>query len=168
MAIYSINGIISNRQKQKGQSLVESSLTVLPFMLFILCLIDTSITLWVRSTMEHAVREGARYAITYRTESGLRHDASIKQVVARNSMGMLSPSDITIQYYDGNTESANLLRPTAANTGNSPDNIVVITAQRNWFWIMRSLMRGRTVTLTASSADRMESLGSGQTPPLRF
>lgn len=143
---------------RKGQALTESALVLLPLLMLFLGIIDTSLALWVRATMEHAAREGARYAITYGTRQGMGHSASIKQTVASNSMGLLQTSDVTVTFFDGSN-------PSVTST-NAPGNIVVVTAERNWFWIARSIMSSSgTVRFQASSADRMEGLGAGITPP---
>lgn len=143
---------------QSGQAFTESALILGPLMFFIIGIMDTSMALWVRSTLHNAARAGARYAITYGTQSGLGQRQSIKNVVKRNAMGLLSDDDVTVAFFQGNN-------PSVAGT-NAPDNIVVITAEREWYWVARSIMSGSAmVTLRASSADRMESLGANQAAP---
>jgi Flp pilus assembly protein TadG len=142
---------------RKGQSGFEAGLILIPLLVFIFGIIDTSLALWVRSTLEHAAREGARYAITYATQSGLGQCDSIKRVVVANSVGLLTDADVSVTFWDGSN-------PSVAST-NLPDNVVVVSAQRNWVWITRLAMGASNLTIRASSADRMESLGAGQSPP---
>lgn len=61
----------------KGQTTVEFAVTVVIFFVFLFALIDFAVMFYVNLTMQHAVREGARYAITGQGgDSGkLRRDA---------------------------------------------------------------------------------------------
>jgi hypothetical protein len=83
--------------------------------------------------------------------------ASIKQVIVSNSVGLFRDTDVSVTFWNGNN-------PSVTST-NSPDNIVVVSAQKNWVWITRLVMGSANLTIRANSADRMESLGAGQTPP---
>ena len=60
---------------------MEAALVFLPLMALMLALIDFSLALFLRATMQNAVREGVRYAVTYQTSGGMCQDASIKAVV---------------------------------------------------------------------------------------
>jgi Flp pilus assembly protein TadG len=142
----------------KGQAFTESALILGPLVFLILGVIDTSTALLVRSTLRSAARSGASYATTYSTQSGLGQTQSIKNVVKRNSMGLLTDDDITVAFFQEDDASV--------AGSNAPDNIVVVTAQRDWFWIAKGITTGNgAVTLLASSADRMESLGWNQKAP---
>ena len=80
----------------KGQTFTESALILGPLVFLILGFIDTSTALLVHSTLRTAARSGASYAITYNTESGLGQTQSIKNVVKRNSIGLLTDDDIAM------------------------------------------------------------------------
>ena len=142
---------------RKGQSGFEAALILIPLLVFIFGIIDTSLALWVRSTLEHAAREGARYAITYATQGGLGQSDSIKRVVVANSVGLLTDANVSVTFWDGSN-------PSVAST-NLPDNIVVVSAQRNWVWITRLAMGASNLTIRASSADRMESQAPAKVRP---
>lgn len=110
--------------------MLEWALVILPTLGIITSFFDVSFALFSWTTLQNAVREGVRYAITFQTASGLGQDASIKQVVATNSMGLLSSSSTLIQ--------VNYFLPTAPNTaiavgaspaGNVPGNIVEVSVQ---------------------------------------
>ena len=49
---------------RKGQTTVEFALTALVLLTFLFAAIDLAIMMYVNLTMQRAVREGARYAIT--------------------------------------------------------------------------------------------------------
>jgi len=55
-------------------------------------IMDISWAVFSKAALQHAVREGTRYAVTYRTMTGVGQDASIKSVVQQNSLGMLNGS----------------------------------------------------------------------------
>ena len=83
---------------------------------------------YVRSTLQNAVREGVRYAITSQTITGMGQDASIKTVVQQNATGLLSGGPglalINIQYYLPNT-----LAPVSGLNSNQGGNIVEVYVQ---------------------------------------
>jgi Flp pilus assembly protein TadG len=154
-----------DRSGRRGAALVESAFVLFPMVLLTAGIFDVAVALMVKATFTHAAREGARYAITYQTYTGLGQDASIKKVVKTNAMGLLTDSNITINYYDGNNPATLIPSP----GGNAPNNIVVVSIdQFNWKWMVPVVMGGRSpFKITASSADRMEGLGAGQTAPAR-
>lgn len=53
------------RQGERGQSLVEFSLTVIVFFIIVLGLIDVGRAVWNYNTLAQATREGTRYAIVH-------------------------------------------------------------------------------------------------------
>lgn len=147
---------------RRGQAMTESALVFIPLVMMVFGVIDSSLALWVRSTLDHAARAGVRYGITYQTRSGMGHDDSIKAEVVANSTGLLQPSDVTVAFYAGSNPSTAI-----TSGGNIPGNIVVVTAERDWNWVTRMVFRGGTIHLRSTSADVMEGLGAGQTPPTR-
>lgn len=144
--------------------MLENVLVFIPTFAMMLGMLDFSVALFLRSTFQHACREGVRYAVTYQTIPGLGHDSSIKSVVQQNAMGFLAGSSgaaqIKVRYYDSETfvESAQ----------NAPGNIIEVSVENyRWGWIL-PLMRTRTpLSLTARATDRMESLPSGTAAPAR-
>src|SRR5258708_5067690 len=90
----------------RGSLMLEGALALLPMIAMLFGLLDIALAIYVRNTMEFAVRQGVRYAVTSQTVAGLAHDASIKSVVNKYSMGMLSKvsaggtSQISITYYN--------------------------------------------------------------------
>ena len=71
--------------------MVEVCLILTPLLLITFLLLNLSMAIFLRSTFQQAVREGARYAITGQTTSvGACHDTSIKTIVAQNALGFLN------------------------------------------------------------------------------
>ena len=78
-------------RRQRGAQMVEVALILTPLLLFTFFLLNISMALFLRSTFQQAVREGARYAITGQLTAGTTcHDTAIKNVVKIKSIGFLN------------------------------------------------------------------------------
>lgn len=142
--------------------MVELALVLVPLLALILAIMDFGFGIFLKSTLQHAAREGARYAVTSRTEAGLGHDASIRAAVQTSAMGFLNGADgaakIFIRYYIPGT-----LAETQSNAGG---NIVEVSVEGySWNWLA-PLMRGSAgpLILAARSSDRMENSPGGVAP----
>ena len=152
------------RRGQKGNTVLEAALVLVPLLALIFGIVDYGLAIFVRSTLQHAVREGTRYAVTYRTMSGMSHDTSIKAVVQRSAMGFLAGDEgknrIFIRYYDPVT--------LAEVPNNLPGNLVEVSVENfSWGWLAPLLRSHDPLRMTARSSDRMESLPGGAAPPPR-
>lgn len=107
---------------RSGQSMIEFSLCFLLFLGTIVGFGQLALAIWIKTTLHHAVREGARYAITGQTLAGTGQDASIRQVITRNTAGLLSSAQaaslVTINYFD---------QAGAATASNAGGNTVVVS-----------------------------------------
>lgn len=156
------------RARSGGNTMVECTFTLLPMFALILGFIDVGMMVFRWSTLQNAVREGSRYAITLQTSGTLGQDASIEQVVQSYAMGLVkttdSPNRIKVNYY----------LPTDLNTpigtgGNVPGNIVEVSVQGIPFsWIMplsgtfsAPLYASSPVTLNVYSLDMLGGLPPG-------
>lgn len=95
--------IVQKRNKRRrGAQMVEVALIVVPlFGLTFLCL-DVSMVVFLRSTFQHAVREGVRFGITgYTSSPTICQDDAIKAVVKKNAIGFLNnpPASNTIHVH---------------------------------------------------------------------
>jgi len=148
-------------RRQRGAQVVESGLVLLPLFAFIFLLMDIAWVIFNQAALQHAVREGVRYAITSQTMPGLAHDASIKAVVQDQSIGLLAgptgASKIMIRYYIPNT-----LVETMSNAGG---NLVEISAENHTLSPLGAILRSSSpLSLTARSSDRMEPSPGGVAP----
>src|SRR5215467_12134234 len=117
--------------RQRGSALVEGVLAILPLMAILFAVLDLSMAVFVKNTVQFAVCQGVRYAITSQTLPGMGQDASIKSVVAGYTLGLLDAvsadhvgtNRITITYYD----PSSLASVTGTNS-NIGGNIVVVSA----------------------------------------
>ena len=130
------------KRRSGGNALVEWMFVILPTMALICFFFDLSWALFSWATIQNAVREGCRYAITFQTTTGLGQDASIKSTVAQWSMNMVKTTDT---YVDSNGHTQSVIQvqyftqaapttpiPTTCTPtpcGNVPNNIVQVSVQ---------------------------------------
>lgn len=123
----------------------------------------------MRATMQHAAREGVRFAVTYQTLPGFAcQDDSIKQVVKNSAGGFLSDpshdSKIKVRYY----LPTNLNNEVTGANSNAPGNIVEIGVENyQWSWIAPLWRSASPFVINVYAADRMEALSGATTPPCR-
>ncbi len=149
---------------QRGAQIVEASLIFLLLLGIFWLLIDTAWVIFIKATLQHAVREGCRYAITSRTDAihGLGHVASIKEVVQYHSMGLISDEDmdkIHVRFYEPGT-----LQEVNDNRGGM---LVVVSIENYELRPLVALLKsGDPVQISVRAGDRMEASPSGIPPPL--
>ena len=124
------------RRNSGGNVILESVFTFIPTLALILFFADLGMMLFRWSTLQNAVREGCRYAITFQTQGGIGQDSSVQQVVQRYAFGLVktsdSPNRIHVDYYS----PANPNTAIAAG-GNVPGNVVEVSVQGvNLAWMM--------------------------------
>ena len=122
------------RRQSGGQAIIESVFTLLPTFAIIFAFADFGMAFFRWNTLQNAVREGCRYAITFQTTGG-GQDASIQGVVQQYAFGFVkttdSPQHIFVNYY----APTNLNTPIATG-GNIPGNVVVVSVQNvSWPWL---------------------------------
>ncbi len=114
---------------------MESAFTLIPTFALIFAFVDFGLMLYRWSSLQNAVREGVRYAITFQRNGSLGQTASIKQVVERNSMRLVrttdTPQHIFVKFYSKTAPDTPI-----ASGGNIPGNIVEVSVQNvSWNWI---------------------------------
>lgn len=123
------------KRRSSGNVIVESVFTMLPTFAIILMFVDMSLMLFRRSTLQNAVREGCRYAVTFQTSGGLGQDASVEAVVQKFAMNFVttndSPQHIFVNYY-----APTDLNTAIATGGNIPGNVVEVSVQNiSYSWL---------------------------------
>jgi Flp pilus assembly protein TadG len=155
----------SRRNGQRGNAMLEGALALPPLLMLLFATIDFSIAILVKNTVQSAVREGVRYAVTGQTVSGLGQDQSIRTVVENNSLGFLNSSNgdslIAINYYNPATL-------TAVNGvgSNAPGNIVEVQVTGlSWVWMVPYARSSAPLQISATSMDIVEPNATGVPPP---
>lgn len=107
------------------------ALTAIAFFTLMFGILEFGILYWVNLTMQHAVREGARYAITGQANvgnSGQRYLAVIQQI-KNQSMGLydlVSPTIVVngAEYGDPSTYNAGMF--------GAPGDVIVLQLNCSW------------------------------------
>jgi Flp pilus assembly protein TadG len=152
----------ARRPSWRGNAFVEFSFVLLPLMALFFGAFDFCYAIFVKATLHHAVREGVRFAITGRLLDGQTyHDESIRQVVKRNALGLVSSEEnynrIKIDYF--------LADGLGSTPNNAAGNIVVVSVANYPVLPVASLFRTPgPFTLTVGATDKMEPF-PGAPPP---
>jgi len=136
------------RRVSGGNALVENVFTLLPTLAMIFMMSDMGIALFRWSTLQNAVREGSRYAVTFdHTVNGVSvgQDAAIKAKVAEYAMNMVTTTDnpvhIFVNYYPADGTTTTPIAVGANPPGNSPGNVVEVSVQNislSWLGLLSS------------------------------
>jgi len=139
---------------------MEGTITCLLFFGLVFLLIDLSLALFTKATMQAAAEAGVRFAVTDQLSAGKSYlNDSIVQVVQANALGMLNGAQgackISINYYNAITG--------LASTGTGGD-VVEVSVSRAYtpIGILKSTS---PVTISASSSDVLEACPLGGCPP---
>ncbi len=109
--------------------------------------LDIGMVLFTWNTLQNAVREGTRYAITYQVDSSGHQITSIKNTVSSWAMGLVqasstSTSGTNVPYIDVNfytpptVANPNGSLVTATGTANAPGNIVEVSVKNYPYALM--------------------------------
>lgn len=75
-------------RRQSGATLVEMAIVAPVFILVLLALVEMSVMFFTTLTMQYAVREGARFAITGQAGAGQQRYAAVIAKIRDSSLGM--------------------------------------------------------------------------------
>ena len=174
-------------RRRSGATVVELALTIMPTFAIIFGFIDLGFALFTWNTLQNAVREGTRYAITMQRQNpSTGHIQSIKNVTAQWTLAMVNPNSTSssgpaIPYVDVKFYRQTNLN--VADTGpgsNSPGNVVEVSIRNypySWMFPFSGAFLGSTasqwyrtpgstLTLNVYSADLLGGVGLGGVPPL--
>jgi Flp pilus assembly protein TadG len=81
------------KRKQRGSQIVEYTLAFIPMLMFMFLILDVAWAIYSRATLQYAVAQGLRYAVTSQTGSlngvSLGQIDSIRAMVQKNAFGKL-------------------------------------------------------------------------------
>ena len=149
-------GPLRRRSGERGASLVEFGLLIIPLLAFVLLIMDVGWAVFAEVCLQEAAREGVRWGITGQLYSGCSGlDCSIQKVVQQFSFGFVQSSNISIHYYSPSTLT-NVTGQAGATAGG---NILQITISGVTLKSLGPLMRSTTpLSLGATASDVMEAL----------
>jgi len=123
--------------RTKGQTTVEFALTALVLFVLVFAIIDLSVMFYVNLTMQHAVREGARYAVTRQDKSTDLKGAMIQKIkdsscdlYDKNVNPDKDPTVSVVTPTDASTFNNYTGRP-VSDTGNA-DEIIIVKLVYSW------------------------------------
>jgi Flp pilus assembly protein TadG len=88
-------------QKRRGSELFEFTLVILPFLGFMSLIMNLGWAIFTQSTIQFAVAQGVRYAVTSPKLGALGMAASVQTYVQQNALGLLSGTAGTATGVDG-------------------------------------------------------------------
>lgn len=127
------------RDREQGATIIEFALTAIFFFFIVFAIFEFSLLYWVNLTMQHAVREGARYAVTGRKDLDpgdpddptyqLQRYKAVIQQIKNQSMGLYNKVHPTIvvngvEYGDPENYPAGMF-------GN-PGEVIVLQLNCSW------------------------------------
>lgn len=145
---------------QRGSQLVEAGLMLIPFFALGFMTLDAAWGIFIKATLQHAVQEGARYAVTGQVSGNLGQIASIEAVVQTQSFGLLTGAQagtLSVTFLDPVS-----LTPTTSNQGG---NLVQVSVTNYQIQPLAPLLRSSTpVPVTVSAVDVIEGSPGGVAP----
>jgi Flp pilus assembly protein TadG len=138
------------RRSQRGAEMLETALIIVPLLGLTFLLVDVSMSIFLRSTFQEAVREGVRYGITGANDTGPCQDDSIKSIVKRYSLGFLNGTA-------SSTMHVHFMSPvTGAVSDNEPGNIIEVTVEGYNFVPWAPFKHSGTARMWARAFDVVE------------
>jgi hypothetical protein len=135
----------------RGAELIEVALIIVPLFGMMFLLVDISMVLFLRSTFQHAVREGVRYGITGANDTGPCQDDSIKTIVKQRSLGFLNSAANTAKIH------VHFTSPVSGNkSDNGPGNIIQVSIEAYQFIPFAPYQHSGKPYLWARAFDVME------------
>jgi Flp pilus assembly protein TadG len=136
---------------ERGNAMLEGTAIALLMFGLLFLVIDVALALYTKSTLQAAVRAGARYAVTEQLGSETYLNDAITAVVQQNANGMLNGANgackIAINYYNPVTG--------LPDTGTGGD-VVEVSVVGYSYQPVGILKSSTPVSITASSSDVME------------
>lgn len=149
------------KRRQRGSTLVEFAIIAPAFLLLMIGIIELSMAYFANLTMQHAVREAARYSVTGNRDldpnaSNQQRYQAVIQKMKDSSMGMFDKTKPVITVaVNGNASSGN------GSFGNAGD-IVVITVNCSWAFatpLMAAIFKDNQAHFVVAATMRNESFG---------
>ena len=153
-----MRGLVGGSSR-RGSQMVEAALAMIAFFGLMYLAIDTGWGLFVKATLQHAVAEGVRYAITGQTSGGNGQIASIESVVQTQAMGLLDSQlgTLSVQFYNPVT--------LAQTNSNLSGNVVEVSIQNYQLTPLAPLLYSNApISITVQATDILEPSPGGVPP----
>jgi len=153
-------------RRRRGAAIVEMSFVVIALFGLLFLLIDLGWVIFAKASIQHAVREGCRFAVTSQTLESMGHLASIRDVVRQNSMGFISAAQassvVQVRFY--NPDTLQQMHGAGSNAGG---NLVIVAVENFEVRPLIPFVRSADpIRFSVRAADRMEASPMGIPPNL--
>ena len=146
--------------RRRGQSMVEMAIALWVFLFIGFGLVEGALWAWHNGTLQHAVEEGARYALRARQPDGTAMDeAAVKAVVISAGYGLgLTAPDISVVVCPDGTACDPLCASGPAYATRELGDRIRVCAEYTHTMLLGSLVFGQsTVLLERQAQIRVES-----------
>ena len=136
--------------REDGSDLIEFSLVMIPLFMFVFAILCVSWFIFAKASLQHAVREGCRYAVTGQAIS------DIQDRVLQNAVGVpgMTAKKVQVQYF----AQSNLSTPLTGSTANAGGNLVEVSVSGITVNPLGPAGLGfSALTISAAASDVMES-----------
>ena len=152
---------MTRNRLRSGTGTLELAFFLMPSFALICGFLDVGMALFTWNTLQNAVREGTRYAITYQTDSSNHQVTSIKNTVSTWAMGLVKASStkssgpnipyIEVNFYTPPTVANpnGSLLPASGNS-NAPGNIVEVSVKNYPYALMAPFSGAIGATVSTS------------------
>ncbi len=147
------------KRGERGSQTIEGGLITLMMFALIFLLMDISLSLFIKSTLQEAARDGVRFGVTEQLLSGNNYlTDSINQVVQSSAMGFISnpACQVTITYLDPYGG------PTTTPIGG--DILQVAITGYQYTPLAAILKSGAPINISVSASDVMEQCPNAGCP----
>lgn len=170
-------GVTDRRRKsQSGQEFLETVLTMVLFFGFLFMILDISMAVFVKGSLQTAVEAGVRTGITESLLTGTNYlTDSIALSVAQNSKGYVSTTKpgckVTVQYYDPDANPPGYV--TSLASGHNTILIVSVNGYRyapmgpilqGWGYNGQGYTAPMPLMLSATATGALQPCSNGQCP----
>ncbi len=157
---------------QRGAETLAGALVMMMILPLMFMIVDIGWGIFIKVSLQHAVREGVRYAITSQTASdgsggSLGHLASIKKVTLQAAGGLMNGQEdkLTVKFYDAGSPT---LTEDLGSSRNRGGNIVMVNIEDYEYSPIipvykigdlqkLEILEDPPIKITVHAADRMES-----------
>ncbi len=147
------------RRRERGSETIEAALITLIMFALIFLLMDISLSLFIKSTLQEAVRDGVRFGVTEQLLSGSSYlNDSIGSVVQSSALGFIAKPgcQVTVNYYDPYG---------GATTTPGGGDILQVSVQAYQYTPLGAIMKSAApVSISVQASDIMESCPAAGCP----
>ena len=150
---------LARRRRQRGSQTIEGGLIIVLMFGLIFLLMDISLSLFIKSQLQDAARDGVRFGVTEQLLTGDTYlSDSIGKVVQQNSLGFVTKPQcqVTVSYFD----------PSGAPTTTPPAGSVLRVAIQGYQYtpLGAILKSGAPVSINVAASDVMEACPAAGCP----